>query len=122
VTRSDVRATLGNKLDPGFWPARGRRNNAEDTPPHFGTNRWRPLRQPSQGLWPYWRPGALREDSEHNINVTFEVEAANRFSWKDQWVLGLVGGSIVIIISFRSVAGIEAHFRMGFDHILSLSK
>ncbi|XP_023706664.1 uncharacterized protein LOC111864004 [Cryptotermes secundus] len=58
VTRSDVRAALGNKLDPGFWPARGRRSDA----PPFWANRGRSLRQKSQGLRPYWRPGTLRED------------------------------------------------------------
>jgi hypothetical protein len=59
VARSDVRAALGNKLDPGFWPARGRRSGAEDTA----------LGQPSQGLWPYWVPRIHRADSEHNINI-----------------------------------------------------
>lgn len=60
VTRSDVRAALGNKLDPGFWPARGRRSDAAP----YWANRGRSVRQRSQGLWPYWRPGILREDSE----------------------------------------------------------
>ncbi|KAJ4448703.1 hypothetical protein ANN_00093 [Periplaneta americana] len=36
ITRSDVRATLGDKLDPGFWPARGKRGNSEEVAPPSG--------------------------------------------------------------------------------------
>lgn len=35
ITCSDVRAALGDKLDPGFWPARDKRRNFEEVAPPF---------------------------------------------------------------------------------------
>jgi hypothetical protein len=64
VTRSDLRATLGNKLDPGFWPARGRRSNFEDMSPPFWANRWWFRKRCAQELLPYWTPGDPGKDSE----------------------------------------------------------
>ncbi|XP_021921125.1 uncharacterized protein LOC110830455 [Zootermopsis nevadensis] len=56
VTRSDVRATLGNKPEPGFWPARGRRSYFEDVPPLFWSDA--PLRPNSQTPRMHWRSAA----------------------------------------------------------------
>ncbi|XP_054263567.1 uncharacterized protein LOC128986960 [Macrosteles quadrilineatus] len=45
-TRSDVR-TMMDKLDPNFWPTRGRRSStsSEETPPPFWANRGRAIEE-----------------------------------------------------------------------------
>jgi hypothetical protein len=71
TTRSDVRAALGNQMDPGFWPARGRRSNSEDTQLPLWTNSDRSLILNAQHFLPYLRFGGVREVSElwHNMNT-----------------------------------------------------
>jgi hypothetical protein len=66
VTRSDGSVDLGNQMDPGFWPARGRRSNYEDMKPPLWTNS-----EKSRILFPYWRSEDVRKVSElwHNMNT-----------------------------------------------------
>ena len=66
VTRSDGSVDLGNQMDPGFWPARGRRSNYEEMKPPLWTNS-----EKSRILLPYWRSEDVRKVSElwHNMNT-----------------------------------------------------
>ncbi|KAJ9598972.1 hypothetical protein L9F63_010566, partial [Diploptera punctata] len=50
VTRSDIRAALGDKMAPGFWPARGRRSNSEESPPPFWANRGRSVTEDKEAF------------------------------------------------------------------------
>ena len=62
MTRSDVNVDLGNQMQPGFWPSRGRRSMYEDM---------QPLSEKSRILLPYWRSEGVRNVSElcHNMNT-----------------------------------------------------
>ncbi|XP_022191887.1 uncharacterized protein LOC111049979 isoform X1 [Nilaparvata lugens] len=60
VSRSDVRAVLGEKMDPNFWPTRGRRSplgaalgSEEDDAP-FWANRGRSVRLGEEDEAPFW--------------------------------------------------------------------
>ncbi|PSN47481.1 hypothetical protein C0J52_13569 [Blattella germanica] len=70
VTRSDVRAALGEKLDPGFWPSRGRRSNSEEVAPPFWANRGRSLKLSDQEmsvleeLMKFWKDGYANVESQ----------------------------------------------------------
>jgi hypothetical protein len=75
VARADVRATLSNKLDPGFWPARGRRSRSEDLPPLF---RWDRLK--SEAPWLYWQAEAPRKDGELRRDAVWTRSCTRRHS------------------------------------------
>jgi hypothetical protein len=66
MTRSDVSANLGKKMEPTFWPMRGRRGNSDGMQAPFWTNS-----EISRILLPYWKSRGLRKVSElwHNMNT-----------------------------------------------------
>ncbi|XP_075221383.1 uncharacterized protein LOC142324436 [Lycorma delicatula] len=105
VGRSDVRAVLGDKLDPSFWPTRGRRSSdsSEENQPPFWANRGRSLSErrlddlqnlldertidlnSAEDAPPFW---ANRGRNVHKIcNNEKRISEGNLYAEEPRWVL-----------------------------------